>query len=159
LPKVGKKRNAIFAVTILLVAMILRISGAIGDTLWVDEAESAINGLTILERGLPKSEYLGIPIYENTLTEPWEGNAEYAYRDSSYSRKQDVAVYHGWLPLYAIAASQALWGITPQKVGEVPLTHPRHGKDDILKRTIAPRMPALIFSLLTCLILFIYYVT
>lgn len=154
MPEVGHKRNVLFAVGILLLAMLLRISGALGDTLWVDEAESAINGLSIQEHGLPVGSYLGIPVYENTLTEPWESSEEYAYRDSSYSAQRNVVVYHGWLPLYAIAASQALLGVTPDRVEDGPLHEPRHGPEDIRLRTIAPRLPALIFSFFTCVILF-----
>jgi hypothetical protein len=153
-PNVGNKRNFIFAVTILLLAMLLRISGALGDTLWVDEAESAINGLTILETGLPKGEYLGIPIYENTLTEKIEGDLEYEFRDSSYSKAHNVVVYHGWLPLYCIALSQAVFGIAPDLASESPAVAPRHGADSLRIRSLAPRIPALIFSFFTCIILF-----
>ena len=46
-----------------------------------------MNALTILEHGVPRGEYLGLPIYENTLTEPWPGNREYEFRDSSYTAK------------------------------------------------------------------------
>lgn len=154
MPNVGKKRNMVFALILLAAAMLLRISGALGDTLWVDEAESAINGLTILETGLPKGQYLGIPIYENTLTEPWETSEEYAYRDSSYSLKRNVVVYHGWLPLYAIAVSQAVFGLKPDPNETVPPHEARHGREDIRIRTLAPRVPALVFSFFTCIVLF-----
>lgn len=154
LPNVGRKRNFVFAVGLLVVAMLLRISGATHNTLWVDEAESAINGLTILEKGLPLGEYLGIPIYENTLTEPLEGDPVYAYRDSSYSLERKVAVYHGWLPLYAIAASQALFGIEPSQAGPIPHVNPYHDKEAIFKRTLSARMPAIVFSFFTCVVLF-----
>ncbi|MFP4069918.1 MAG: hypothetical protein ACLFVC_07025 [Opitutales bacterium] len=113
-------------------------------TLWVDEAESSINGLTILEHGLPVSEYLGQPIYENTLTEPWPGHPEYEFKDSSYSDR-GLVVYHGWLPLYAIAAAQALAGIEPDSTRESHL--PAHDRDDVFFRTVVPRMPAILFSL------------
>jgi len=39
--------------------------------LFIDEAESCLNGLTILEHGVPADHYLGLPLFENTLTEPW----------------------------------------------------------------------------------------
>ncbi len=112
--------------------------------LWVDEAESSINALTILEHGVPVSHYLGLPLFENTLTEPWEGHPEYEFRDSSYSSK-GVAVYHGWLPMYAIAAAEALCGIRP----DTRIDPPRvlHGVDEILFRTVVPRIPAILFSL------------
>lgn len=149
-----KKSLLLFATLLLLAAMLLRTSGALSDIFWVDEAESAINGLTILEHGVPTGEYLGIPIYENTLTEPWDENPEYEFRDSSYSAKRGVAVYHGWLPLYAIAASQALFGLSPDRVGAEPILQPQHGMDSVAWRTFAPRFPALVFSALTCLVLF-----
>lgn len=152
--KRGKKRNVILALLIVSLAMILRISGVLSDTLWVDEAESALNGLTILEKGLPLGEYLGIPLYENTLTEPWEESAEYEFRDSSYSARRNVVVYHGWLPLYSIAASQALFGLKPDLEDDGPNNHPRHGKESVWVRTVAPRVPALVFSFLTCVVLF-----
>jgi hypothetical protein len=154
IPSVGKKRNLIFALGILTLSMLLRISGMIGDILWVDEAESAINGLTILECGLPRGDYLGIPVYENTLTEPLETDPEYAYRDSSYSLKKNVAVYHGWLPLYSIALSQALFGLQPDLEEEGQDLRPRHSREEIFIRTLAPRVPALVFSLATCVVLF-----
>ena len=44
--------------------------------LWTDEAETAINALTILAEGVPTHQYLGQPIYENTLTEPWPEHPE-----------------------------------------------------------------------------------
>lgn len=134
---------------IILAGLLLRIEGMNRTALWCDEAESSINALTILDRGLPLNEYLGIPIYENTLTEPWGGNPEYEFRDSSYS-PQGLAVYHGWLPLYAIAASQALLGLQADR----PVSPPRvlHGPEEIPLRTVAPRLPALVFSAL-CLIL------
>ncbi|MFZ4774438.1 MAG: glycosyltransferase family 39 protein [Terrimicrobiaceae bacterium] len=134
---------------IILTGILLRIDGMNSTALWCDEAESSINALTILDRGLPLNEYLGIPIYENTLTERWEGNDEYEFRDSSYS-PQGLAVYHGWLPLYAIAASQALFGLH----ADHPTSPPRviHGAEEIPLRTMAPRIPAIIFSAL-CLVL------
>ena len=75
-----------------------------------DESESAINALTIAQRGVPSGEYLGLPIFENCLIEPWPDHPEYEFRDSSYS-EGGVAIYHGWLPLYAMWASQRLMGV------------------------------------------------
>ena len=72
--------------------------------LWADEAESAINALTIVAEGLPTDHHLGLPIYENTLVRPWPESAEYEFRDISYSDR-GLAVYHGWIPLYAIAGA------------------------------------------------------
>jgi len=132
------------AVVLLVVTGLwLRIDWMNRSTLWCDEAESGINALTILERGIPFNEYLSLPVYENTLTEPWEDHPEYEFRDSSYSL-QGLAVYHGWLPLYAIAASQALFGLQPDHV----VTPPKvlHGVGEISARTVAARMPSVVFS-------------
>src|SRR5690242_9689827 len=90
-----------------------------------DESESALNALTILQSGVPRGEYLGLPIYENVLTEPWPDNAEYEFRDSSYSNK-GLAIYHGWLPLYTMAASFKAFGVLPDEAvagGELRVRH------------------------------------
>jgi len=147
-------RHLGLAVPIIFLALLLRISGAFTDPLWVDEAESAINALTILETGLPKGTYLGLPVYENTLTKPWEESEEYAYRDSSYSARRNVTVYHGWLPLYAIAASQTLFGMKPDTVDTIRANVASHGNESIIFRTLVPRVPALLFSFLTALCLY-----
>ncbi len=130
-------------VLLILLGLWLRIDWMNRSTLWCDEAESGINALTILERGFPFNEYLSLPVYENTLTEPWEGHPEYEFRDSSYS-PQGLAVYHGWLPLYAIAASQALFGMRPDHLVTPPTV--LHGVGEISVRTVAARMPAVVFS-------------
>ena len=113
------------------------------STLWHDEAESSLNGLTILATGVPGASYLGQPIYENTLTELSPEHPEYEFRDSSYSSK-GLAIYHGWLPLYSIALAQALAGIEPDHPSNA--TAPIHSPETIFRRTIAPRMPAVLFS-------------
>lgn len=128
---------------LVALGLILRLLAACSSPLWVDEAESSINGLTIVEHLLPVDHYLGQPIYENTLTEKWAESEEYEFRDSSYS-KRGVAVYHAWLPLYAIAASQWLWGMEPDQASQPPIV-PRSG-DEVLARTLVPRLPALLFS-------------
>jgi len=137
---------------LILAGLGLRVSWMTRAPLWCDEAESSINALTILDRGLPLNEYLSLPVYENTLTEPWPGHPEYEFRDSSYS-PQGLAVYHGWLPLYSIAASEALFGLKPDHAGDPPRV--LHGADEIPLRTIAPRMPAVIFSALCLLITYL----
>jgi len=144
-------RTAGLAGLIILLGIFLRVDWMNRTALWCDEAESSINALTILERGLPGNEYLSLPVYENTLTERWEGNPEYEFRDSSYS-PQGLAVYHGWLPLYSIAASQALFGLR----ADHPANPPRvvHGVEKIPLRTAAPRIPAIIFSALCLLVIF-----
>ena len=149
LPNLGPRaRNP---ATIALVCVILLWS--VGLRVWhleatlfrVDEAESTINALTILERGYPASQYLGLPLYENTLTEPWPDSAEYEFRDSSYSSR-GFAVYHGWLPLYAIAASLAAFGIEPDLPAREPAV--RHSPEEMLRMTRAARLPAVLFGLL-----------
>ena len=143
---------ALLAGVLILAGVLLRVDWMSRTGLWCDEAESAINALTILDRGLPLNEYLGIPIYENTLTEPWDGHPEYEFRDSSYS-PQGLAVYHGWLPLYAIAASQALFGLRADHPVD-PLVV-QHGADKIGLRTTAPRVPSIIFTALCMLIIYL----
>ena len=103
----------------------LRVIDIADRPLQVDEAESSINALTILEHGYPTDTYMGMPIYENTLSVPWPESEEYEFKDSSYS-DEGVAIYHAWLPLYSIAAALKLAGIEP----DPPTTslHPRHGE-------------------------------
>ncbi len=110
---------------------------------WVDEAESAINALTILQHGYPTDTYLGLPIFENTLVQPWPDNPEYEFRDISYSDRH-VAVYHGWLPLYAIAASFAISQISPDAPD--PTLSIKHDLNERKRRTLAARMPAVLFG-------------
>jgi hypothetical protein len=112
-------------------------------SLWVDEAESSLNGLTILEHGLPVSHYMGLPIYENTLSRPWPESLEYEFRDTSYSDR-GLAVYHGWLPLYSIALAEWMFGVTPDHAGQ-PLVV-RYNEQQMLRRTWVPRLPAVVFS-------------
>ncbi|MFA7342742.1 MAG: glycosyltransferase family 39 protein [Terrimicrobiaceae bacterium] len=144
--------TAILVVSLILAGVLLRVDWMNRTRLWCDEAESGINALTILDRGFPLDEYLGIPVFENTLTEPWDGSREYEFRDSSYSPR-GLAVYHGWLPLYAIAASQALFGLRADHPGDPPAV--LHGTGDIALRTTAPRIPAIVFSALCMLAIFL----
>ncbi len=112
-----------------------------------DEAESAINALTILEHGVPTGRYLGLPIYENVLLEPWPEHPEYEFRDTSYS-PGGLAIYHGWLPLYAMAGTYAALGVEPDAARD--LAHepprPRRSVDAARLRAAAPRLQALAFS-------------
>lgn len=139
----------VLAGLLVVTGMGLRVYWMNQSALWCDEAESSINALTILQTGVPGSNYLGLPVYENTLSEPWEGHPEYEFRDSSYSFRQGVAVYHGWLPLYAIALSQWAFGMTPDSPSEPPRV--LHTADEIDRRTTIPRLPALVFSF-ACLV-------
>ena len=84
---------------LVLVAIGLRGYRLGSPVLGVDEAESALNALTIVADGVPGDHFLGQPLYQNTLVRPWPENAEYQFRDISYSDR-GLAVYHSWLPLY-----------------------------------------------------------
>jgi hypothetical protein len=110
---------------------------------WCDEAESSINALTILQHGYPTDHYLGLPIYENTLVQPWPHNPEYEFKDISYSDK-GVAVYHGWLPLYAIAASFALHHIQPSQP-KAP-REANYNLEDWKRITRAGRLPGVVIG-------------
>ena len=112
----------------------------------VDEAESSINALTILDHGYPTDRYLGLPIYENVLLTPTPHDQGYEFKDPSYSDK-GIAVYHGWLPLDSIAAAFAAAGITPDRDEGGPPTV-RHGVPEFTRRTVVPRLPSILFSTL-----------
>lgn len=115
---------------------------------WVDEAESALNALSILADGVPSDTYLGEPLFENTLVRPWPEHPEFEFRDVSYSDR-GLAVYHSWIPLYAIAAAFRLAGVTPADARRGP---PLRGRDvsarEIAWWTAVPRLPSLVFSAL-----------
>jgi len=133
----------VLLVSIVLYGTALR-GWRLGDVaLWSDEAETSINALTILSEGVPTNRYLGQPIYENTLLEPWPGQPEYEFRDSSYS-KRGLAIYHGWLPLYATALGFRLWGIEPDRTDDPPRV-PR-GLEELQRRTAAARVQAVAFG-------------
>ena len=129
-----------------ILAVVVRASNLGSPPLWVDEAESAINALTIVADGVPRDHFLGQPIYENTLVRPWPESLEYEFRDSSYSDR-GLAVYHGWLPLYAIAGAFRLAGVTPELARHG--TPPRDASQaEILRWTAVPRWPSIAFSAL-----------
>lgn len=117
----------------------------------VDEAESTINAFTILEHGYPSSHYLGLPIFENVLTEPWPESEEYEFRDNSYSRR-GVAIYHAWLPLYALAGSLKLFGFAPEQPTAVPTV--RRTPEEMERLTQAARAPSVVVGVLLLLLLF-----
>lgn len=146
----------------LLLALLLMAAAAIrtwkldATLFWVDEAESTINALTILEHGVPVDRYLDQPIYENTLVEPWPESVEYEFRDSSYSKpsdsRQGLATYHGWLPLYAMAGSLRLLGIEPDTAdGSL---RPKHDDWWMRRITVAARLPSILFGVLFLAVLF-----
>jgi hypothetical protein len=128
---------------LLAYGLLLRSWNLSGTPCWVDEAESCINALTILETGVPADRYLGAPVYENTLTIPWPENPEFEFKDSSYSSR-GVAVYHGWLPLYSIAASYAVAGIAPDVDGG--FRGVKHSREEMRRRTAAGRWPSVLFG-------------
>jgi hypothetical protein len=142
----GRLASTLVLSALVLGAVALRAYRLGSPLLWVDEAESSINALTIVADGVPGSHYLGQPLYENTLVRPWPENAQYEFRDLSYSDR-NLAVYHAWLPLYAIAAAFRLAGVTAEAA--------RHGTPlrdaspaEIYRWTAVPRLPALAFSAL-----------
>jgi hypothetical protein len=137
----------------LAAATALRASYLSSAALWVDEAESSLNALTILERGYPADRYLGLPIFENVLLTTSPHDPEYEFKDSSYSDR-GVAIYHGWIPLYSIAAAEALAGIRPDiDDGRPPVV--RHGLQELARRTIAPRVPSIIFAVVFLLSIYL----
>ena len=132
------------AVLLLLgYGMVLRTWDLGSTPLWVDESESCINALTILDHGVPVDHYLAQPIFENTLAKPWPQSAEYEFKDGSYSEK-GLAIYHGWLPLYAIAGSFKLAGIEPDR--DADYRGVRHSPGDLRLRTIVGRLPSVAFG-------------
>jgi hypothetical protein len=136
--------SEIWLITLVIAgAVVLRVADLDAYPFWVDEAESAINGLTILQHGYPTDTYLGLPIFENTLVQPWPDNPEYEFRDSSYSARH-LAVYHGWLPLYAIAASFAIYRVQPDSLDPIPSV--KHDLNERKRLTSAARMPAVLFG-------------
>lgn len=131
------------AVLLLLSALGLRALYLGWTPLWVDEAESSINALSVLEQGYPGDRYLGIQIFENMLSRPWPDHPEYEFRDISYSDR-GMCVYHGWLPLYAIAASFRLFAVAPP--APTPGWEVRIDVPDFERRTVVARLPSLLFS-------------
>lgn len=144
------RRNCLIAL-LVGTGIILRCWDLSSPMLFRDEAESAINALTILQHGVPIDRYLDLPIFENTLTRPWPESREYEFKDTSYSDR-GFAIYHGWLPLYAMAASFAIFRITPdQPSDELQI---RHDDQEMRRRTIAARAPSIVFAAIFLLALF-----
>ena len=129
---------------LVLIAIGLRGYRLASPVLEVDEAESALNALTIVADGVPGDHFLGQPLYENTLVRPWPENSEYEFRDISYSDR-GLAVYHSWLPLYSIAGAFRLAGVTSDLARHgTPLRDASSAEIDYW--TAVPRMPAVVFS-------------
>lgn len=138
-------RAWIAALVIVALAVALRLPGLARSAPFIDEAETAVNALTVLEHGLPRSEYLGLPVFENTLTEPWPASAEYEFADTSYGPR-GLARYHGWLPIYVMAGSFLAFGVRPDAVPAIPAV--RHGDAEIARRVLASRLPSVAFAAL-----------
>lgn len=142
-------RGLLFA-AILCAGLWLRLWNLDGQPLWADEAETAINALTIQQHGFPLDHYQGLPIFENTLIQPWHGHPEYEFKDISYS-KRGLAIYHGWLPLYATAASLRLFGVQPCEANCTP----EWRLEDWRNRTRIARLPSVVFGMALLPLLFI----
>ena len=140
----SRSRATVVLALLVLVALGLRGYRLGAPALWVDEAESALNALTIVADGLPGATYLGQPLYENTLMRPWPGHPEYEFRDLSYSDR-GLAVYHSWLPLYAIAAAFRVAGVSGADARLGPPAH-QASLADLEYWTAVPRVPSLLFS-------------
>ncbi len=137
---------------LLAVGTGLRCWAVGADPFWDDEAESSINAQAILDHGLPTDHFLGQPVYENIMLRPWPGHAEYEFKDLSYSAR-GVTVYHGWLPLYTIAGSMALFGQGPDHLTDS--LKPQHTVDSVRRRTVVPRLPAVVFGLVFMVLMFV----
>lgn len=140
-----------FVLVVLAAGLWVRCVNLGTRTLWVDEAESAINALTILEHGVPVNHYLDLPIYENTLIQSWPENDEYEFRDISYSDR-GLMIYHGWFPIYSIAASFALFGVKHDE--PMDTLSVRHTDEEMSQRTYIPRLPSVLFSMVFLILLF-----
>src|SRR5262245_30728503 len=143
--RVRRRASGLVGLAALVVlAVALRAVHLGWPPLWVDEAESALNALTILAEGTPRDQYLGIPLYENTLVRPWPESAEYEFKDISYSDR-GLAIYHGWIPLYAIAGAFRLAGVTPEAARRG--TPPADGSTaELVRWTAVPRWPSVAFG-------------
>jgi hypothetical protein len=138
----GHSVETALLVACLLAAVALRVSLVRNEPLGLDEAESSINALTILERGYPADHYLGLPVYENVLLTTSPDSQEYEFRNSS---NRGMTTDKGWLPLYSIAAAFAFAGIQPDvDDGRPPAV--RHTVQDQTRRTIVPRLPSIVFA-------------
>lgn len=148
----GRALEAALVLLVIAAAVARRVQFLDYRAFWVDEAESSINALTILEHGVPVDHYLGIPIYENTLVKPWPGNPEYEFKDISYSER-GLATYHGWLPLYSMAASFALHHISPKQPEQ---SFSVQGGIETWKRwSRVGRFPSVVFSAIFLLLCYV----
>ncbi len=137
---------------VLWFAISLRADRLYQPDFFTDEAESTTNAFGILEHGLPVDHYHGLPIFESPLTQTWPEHPEYEFRETVYSR-QGVGLAHGWIPLYAIAASLRLGDVQPV----VPSQPPRvlRSGAEIRRISFLARLPSLCFGLLFAVLLYI----
>lgn len=150
LTSLSRRTRTVLLLTIIVSAgAALRLHDLGASVLWVDEAESAINALTIVADGLPGDRFLGQPIYENTLVRTWPDHPEYEFRDLSYSDR-GLAVYHSWIPLYAIAAAFRLAGVTPEDARRGPPVR-NASQAEVEHWTFVPRAPSVVFAVLLIL--------
>src|SRR5262249_42444393 len=141
----------VLLVMVLAYGTLLRAGNLGAKPFRVDEAESSINALTILQYGVPVDHYLGLPLYENTLIRPWPESDEYEFKDSSYSER-GLVVYHGWLPLYVLAATYALAGVSPDE--DPAAVRVQHSATEVRRRTVIGRLPGVLFGVVFLLALF-----
>jgi hypothetical protein len=138
-------------ISILLFLLLTGLACRIYDLgklpLWGDEAESSINALTILQKGVPADRYQGHLLFQDWMIQHWPDNPEFEFRDISFSDRH-VVVYHGWLPLYSIALSFRLFGISSSPAA---MLRPQYDEAERLRRTIAARLPSVFFGIL-CII-------
>jgi len=141
------RSSATLLCALVLVAIALRGYRLGSSPMWVDEAESSLNALTIVADGVPGDRFLELPLFENVMVRPWPDSAEYEFRDVSYSDR-GLAVYHSWLPLYSIAAAFRLAGVTPDAARRgTPVRDASVA--ELQYWSAVPRLPAVVFGALS----------
>jgi hypothetical protein len=106
--------DRLFNLTVLLyLALIFSflLANIVNLPLWQDEAESALNAMTLNGHNvIPKAyEKPGLPMHECKLYFPQQGDPMYAYYPTAYYYSPYVTT-HGWLPYYFIRAGILLFG-------------------------------------------------
>jgi hypothetical protein len=140
----GRVLETTLLVACLLAGAAVRLAFVRNEPLDLDEAESSISALSILERGYPADQYLGLPIYENVLLTTSPDSPEYEFGNSNDAHP-GMAIDRGWLPLYSIAAAFEVAGIRPDVDDGRPPTV-RHSAEELARRTIVPRIPSIVFA-------------
>ena len=140
----GRVLETTLLVACLLAGAAVRLAFVRNEPLDLDEAESSIRALSILERGYPADQYLGLPIYENVLLTTSPDSQEYEFGNSRDSHP-GMAIDKCWLPLYSIAAACEVAGIRPDVDDGRPPTV-RHSAEELARRTIVPRIPSIVFA-------------